>query len=263
MVPPGGRLARATRLFPLPVLFLFVFLPHLIGSAVNIGYNRAAVRLSADEVERFAVVTAAYNLIVYPLCVAAAVAMLLPIVKYLRSDRPDRTPADDLDRLRRRAVRLGRWGAVLAAVGWFPGGVIFSLALTDWSAGIDWPRFGHLLVSFTASGLIALTYSYLGIQYVVVRGLYPRLMHPEQTPDERRAEAERLHRELGWVPFAAAAVPLVGAVVQTAFAPAAFTFEFRLLIAGLIVTGMIGLVVAVGVTQHLRRLIGLLTGWGK
>lgn len=118
---------------------------------------------------------------------------------------------------------------------------MFPLALNDWAGPFDWPRFGHFAVSFTVSGLIALKYSFLSIQYVVVRGLYPRLTHPEMSPAQLRSEADRLTGELGWVPVAAAVVPLTAAVIQTAVAPTEFTLGFRLLVTALIVTGMIGL----------------------
>jgi serine/threonine protein kinase len=259
-VPPGGAVARLVTRHPLAALAVLTFLPHLIGSAVNIAYNRAAVHLSDAEDARFLAVTTGYNLIVYPLCVAAAVLVALPVIRFLRHPNPNTLPSGRLDRLRHRAVRLGRRAAELAAVGWFPGGVIFPLALTDWAAGFDWPRFGHFAVSFTVSGLIAMTYSFLGIQAVVVRGVYPRLMHPEQTPEQRRAEGAVLAGDLGVAPLAAATVPLAAAVVQTVFAPPDMPLPYRLLVTGLIVAGMVGLGVAVWVTRRLRRVVAVLTG---
>lgn len=259
---PDAAAPRLIARHPLAALVVCTFLPHLIGSAVNIAYNWVAVAVHLTDAERnhFLDVTFWYNLIVYPLCVTAAVLAAAPVVRFLQLRSPNKLSAERLDRLRHRAVRLGRRAAELAAVGWFPGGVIFPLALTDWQAGFDWPRFGHFAVSFVVSGLIAMTYSFLGIEAVVVRGIYPRLMHPEQTPGQLRADAAALGGDLALTPIAAATVPLAAAVVQTLFAPPGTTDGYRLLVTGLIVAGMVGLGVAVWVTRRLRNVVAVLTG---
>jgi len=258
--PPPASLARAVIAHPLVALAVLTFLPHMVGSAVNIAYNRVAIPLTEAEGEQFVRITLVYNLLVYPVCVAAAVFVALPVVRFLRSPTADREPTDTLDRLRHRAVRLGRWAAALAAVGWFPGGVTFPLALTQWPDGVNWERFGHFVVSFTVSGLIAMTYSFLGVQAVVVRAILPRLLHPELTGEQRRADAELMTGDLGWAPLVAAAVPLTAAVVQMVFNRSELTTEFRVVVTGLIVAGMVGLGVAVWATRRLRKVVTVLTG---
>lgn len=259
-VPAPARIARAVIAHPLVALAALTFLPHLVGSAVNIAYNRVAIPLTEVESEQFVRVTLVYNLLVYPLCVAAAVFVALPVIRFLRTPDPDRESTNALDRLRHRAIHLGRWAAALAAVGWFPGGVIFPLALTHWPDGVNWDRFGHFVVSFTVSGLIAMTYSFLGVQMAVVRTILPRLLHPELTSVQRRADADVLLGDLGWAPLVAAAVPLTAAVVQMVFTRSELTTEFRVVVTGLIVAGMVGLGVAVWATRRLRKAVTVLTG---
>lgn len=258
-VPAPGRVARFIARSPLLALMLFTFLPHVVGSVVNITYNRLAIPFSSADTARFDTTTLVYNLIVYPLCAAAAVWVFGPVVKFLRTPAA-RVPAGTLDRLRTRVTRFGRWTAAVAAVGWFPGGLVFPLALTDWSEGPNWERFGHFAVSFTVSGLIAMTYSFLGVQAVVVRGLLPRLMHPEQSAAQRQADAHALTGDVGVAPLVAAAVPLTAAVVQVAVASGEMTVGFRGLVTGLIVLGMAGLGVAVWATQRLRTVVNVLCG---
>ncbi len=261
-LPAPNLLARAFTRFPLRSLALLTFLPHLVGSVVNIAYNRAAVPLSPAEADLFLTVTGWYNLLVYPACVFLTVRVVWPVAAFLRSPAPHRVPTATLDRLRRRAIHFGRWAAVLAAVGWFPGGVVFPLALSDWSDGLHWGRFGHFAVSFSVSGLIAMTYSFLGVQAVVVRGLLPRLMHAEQTAEQRRTDAATVTADLGWAPLVAAAVPLTAAVVQLVFAPTELTSAFRVVVTGLVVAGMIGLGVAVWATRRLQKVVAVLGGGG-
>lgn len=261
-LPPGGRVPRWVTRHPLVALAVFTFLPHLIGSVVNIAYNRTEVRLTEVDAARFDAVTGWYNLVAYPLCVALALLVAAPIVRFLRNPAAELLPSAELDRLRKWAIRLGRRGAEIAAVGWLPGAVIFPLALTDWQAGIDWSRFGHFAASFTVAGLIAITYSFLGIQAVVVRAIYPRLVHPDVSPEQRKTEAATLTGDLSAAPLVAATVPLLAAVLQTVTAPADFHLGFRLLVTGLIVAGMIGLGVTVWATARLRKLVAVMTGTG-
>ncbi len=259
-LPAPNRLARFLTHSPLRSIALLTFLPHLVGSVVNIAYNRVAVPLSPAESDHFLHITLWYNLLVYPACVFVAVRVWGPLARLLWSSAPHRVPASTLDRLRRQAVHYGRWAAVVAAIGWFPGGVVFPLALTDWHAGADWGQYGHFTVSFIVSGLIAMTYSFLGVQAVVVRGLLPRLMHAEQTAEQRRSDAATLTADLNWAPLVAAAVPLTAAVVQLVFAPLELTIAFRAVVTGLIVAGMIGLGVAVWATRRLQKVVAVLGG---
>ena len=48
--------------------------------------------------------------------------------------------------------------------------------MLDWQSGLVGAEvYGHFLISFTISGLIALIYSYCAMQYLVLRVLYPAL----------------------------------------------------------------------------------------
>ena len=58
---------------------------------------------------------------------------------------------------------------VLSAWGRLPGGALFPLMLVRFSHGPVSPAvFDHFLVSFTVSGLIALTYSVFAVQFLVL-----------------------------------------------------------------------------------------------
>jgi serine/threonine protein kinase len=259
-LPVRGPLGRLAWHWPMRTLVALTFLPHLVGSIVNIAYNTFQIPLTPAQQVAFDRVTLLYNLTVYPLCVAAAMAVAAPLTAALR--RPEQLaslPAAELDRLRRRALQLGGWAVGLALVGWLPGGVIFPLAIDAWAGGVGADVFGHFVLSFALSGLIAITYSFLGIQFVVVRGIYPRLTHPDQDPTRFARELHGVLRGLRVVPALAAVVPLTGAVLQLVLAPGDLSFGFRLLVTGLIVAGMLGLGVAVGVANHLRLLVALVT----
>jgi hypothetical protein len=137
--------------------------------------------------------------------------------------------------------------------------VVFPVAVGLADDTPDWSDFGHFVLSFVLSGLVALTYSFLAIQFVLLHGLYLPLTHAGQDAGQMRRELRGVLRGLGAVHVLAALVPLCAAVLQVAFAPSVSSLGFRLLVTGLIVAGMLGLGVAVGVVQHLRLLVARLT----
>jgi hypothetical protein len=94
---------------------------------------------------------------------------------------------------------------------------------------------------------------------MTLRGLYPRLIHAEQDPRDLRRELHGVLSGLGRLQILAALVPLAGAALQLVLTPGEFTLGFRLLVTALIGAGVLGLGVAVYVTQHLRHLVMLFT----
>lgn len=255
-LPAEGRLTRLAKSRPLAMLLGLTLVPHLVGSCVNIAYNAAQIPLEGKQQEVFGALILVYNALVYPACIVLALWMLRPLsVALLRPDQIATLSTHDMDRMRRRALGLNRWGIVLALVGWLPGSVFFPVALNALAGPVGTSVFGHFFVSFALSCLIALTYSCLGIQFVVLRALYPRLVNAEQDPQERRGELRRLQRSLIWLQVLAALVPLVGAVLLLVLAPVEFAFGFRLLVTALIGAGMLGLGVAVLVSNHLRAVV--------
>jgi hypothetical protein len=156
---------------------------------------------------------------------------------------------------RRRARRLGAQVATLGAVGWFPGGLLVPLA-NDAAAGpLPWQTYAHFAVSFTLAGLIAVVFSYLGIQYVVFRALLPRLGNPDSyTPAKMWAEVKPLTAPFGPLVMVACGVPLLGAVLLLTLEHGAMSFGFRLLVVALIGLGVVGVGLAERLVRRLRQL---------
>jgi len=101
--------------------------------------------------------------------------------------------------------------AVIGAIGWFPGALVFPLAINLATGGVPWQMYVHFAVSFTLAGLIGVVFSYLGIQYAVFRALLPRLGNPDgHTPAKAWAEVRPLTTAFDVLVILACGVPLVG-----------------------------------------------------
>ena len=119
----------------------------------------------------------------------------------------------------------------------------------------------HFVISFTTSGLIALTYSYFAAQVVALRVFYPGFW---VSPQGVRA---KISEELGERPprlwlfqLLAGVIPLTGAILLLVAGPEVLSgWMFRVLGIGLILLGMAGFGLAVLANQFLSQTLSVLT----
>lgn len=252
-LPRPSRIGRWVSAHPALALALAGVLPHLVASVAQIGYNAVEVKLDAAQQSAFLWFVAVYNLIAYPLGFGTAVVLIRRLVLGMRHLAELSGP--EVDALRGRARRLAAQIAALGALGWFPGGVIFPLVIELAAGSLTWQVYAHFTVSFALAGVIAVVFSYLGIQYVVFRAVLPRLGNPDtHTPAQMAAEIRPLTAAFGPLVMLACGVPLVGAVLLLTLEEGSLTFNFRLLVVMLIGLGAAGVVLAERVVRRLREL---------
>ena len=244
-------------------------IPHFIGSAIQIAYNTARIvgQLTPEQHRAFLVMVFVYNPLVYSICFASLIRRLVTIFHGWRAAnrRPD---ADaDIDAARALAVDLPRRVAIVGCLGWFPGAIAFPAGMV-WLAGTLPPAvWGHFVISFAMAGLIAVTYSYLGTQLLILRWMYPRMWRDladfrPRSAAELRPVRPRVHL----FQMLAGIIPLLGAVMLLAVSPAKVTaaeFEvFRWLVAVMILMGIAGVQLANRADRHVTRIIAAFTGNG-
>lgn len=268
-LPPGHLLTPAAARHPFLLGAVLLLIPHVLGSIVNISYNslRIAGQLTQEQQAAFAHLVLGYNLIVYPVCLWLMCRLVAPIYRGVRELAgpivPDR---EHIAALRRRLLILPLWTVGLACVGWLPGGILFPLGIDLLSGGVPEGVYGHFVLSFTMSGLIALTYSVLVCEFIGLRILYPQFWvdargFRERTQTELRGEAWRLYilqLFAGIIPLAGACL-MVAVGPETLITPASYR-TFRVLVTGLIALGMLGFGVALSASDRLRQTLHALIG---
>jgi len=260
-LPAAGPITRLAHKHPAMFVMLLAVLPNILGSAVNISYNSIQIvgALEASQSRTFYRLLIGYNSIIYPICVGIACWLLIPVIrtwKKLQSQGREAKSVSDLAAMRRRALALPLWAAGLSCVGWLPGGLLFPL-LIDLSAGpLPSKVFVHFLFSFTISGLIALTYSGLAVQWVVLRILYPQLWTDGSGFRETaRQELTSLDRRLRVWQFLAGLIPLAGAALIVSVGPEEFSLWFRILAIALIALGMTGLGLGLLIGSRIQQIL--------
>jgi serine/threonine protein kinase len=266
-LPPGGVLTRNALRFPFWALAVLALLPHLCGSVVNISYNNLNIigTLGKRQETTFWALVCTYNLLVYPFCLALLFRAVLPIYRGWRLTRETLPDGAALEAARQAALRLPGRTIAISCLGWLPGGLLFPLGIHLLAGPIAAVVFAHFLISFTISGLIALTYVFFGVQFLVLRVLYPRLWGEVAQLDQTiHRELAGIDKRLWFFQFLAVLIPLTGAVLMIAVGPEKFTpqsyQQFRWLVTGLLSIGMLGLGIAILVSGRLTDCLHALRG---
>ena len=124
--------------------------------------------------------------------------------------------------------------------------------------------FWHFIVSFSLSGLIAMTYSLAGVQYLALRIFYPQLWHgTEGIAEITQEELRSIPRRLRLIQLLSVLIPLLGAALVVSTQPDHQLFDkkmFKILSVGLMAMGVAGIQLAVAACDAVRATISALTG---
>lgn len=263
-LPKETWLTRNVSRYPAWWFTLFAIVPQIIGSVFNFTYNSIEIgsHLSPEQMELFERLVIYYNLPVYPVLIGFGLAKVVPVFRRWYSlQEADLVDEQEIAVARRGALRLPIVMLYVAALGWLPGGVLFPMVI-DWMAGpIPTSVYAHFIVSFTLSGLIAVAYSFCGLQYIGLRIFYPRFWSDatgfRQTA---REELAGTRWRLGLIQRLASLIPLVAALLILVSASDEQAAKFRVLGVGLICLGIIGIQIASVATSKLTQTYVALTG---
>lgn len=260
-LPRPGWLTKLALRRPILSLAILALLPHVLASLVSITYNfhRIVERLTPEHYTAFRGLVWYYNGAVYSLSIGWLVYLVRPLLPLLRSaSRQEGVVLEITPEMRQAAVRLPGWAAKLSACGWFSAAAVFPLGLRFWAGPYEPWLAIHLVVSFALSGLIALTYSFFGVQFVMLRVLYPQLWSDARNLHERaRSELRLAGRLLRLFRILAGTIPLVGAALIICVGEQDFAFRF--LATALVALGMLGVIISNAVTGLLDETLIVLT----
>ena len=262
---PGqqSRLVRVCRARPFTLLLLLATLPHLVGSIVNISYNKLLI-VDKDPAQQacFHWLVMIYNAIIYPFVVLVGFWVVRRAYRgWVRLHADGELEPNESAAIRRRVLGLPGWAVALSFLGWLPGGIFFPAGLHFRAGPLSIGDSIRFFISFSISGLIAATYAYFGVQFVVLRVLYPRMWSDPSgarilIQQELRGLAGRLRR----YQLLAVLIPLCGAALLIGAGPNHLSLSFRLLVTTLIILGLAGFALATLVCNRLTQVLEVLTG---
>jgi MFS family permease len=267
-LPRPSWFARGAWKSPFLWLVLLAVGPQLIGSGVNITYNRIEVvgRLQPDQLDLFwDRLVPLYNAAIYPLLIGVGVAVVAPVYKtWRRLQSAQRVDPAEVDRARRRALNLPYWMLGIAAAGWLPGGVLFPLMLNGLlEEEVSRSVFAHFVTSFTLSGLVAVAYSFCGLQFLALQVFYPRLWaDPSHFRRRAREELSGTPFRLRLINVLSGAIPLVAIalVLLLQKRDADYGAPINTLLLSLLLLGGIGREITTTATSRMAKAYTALVG---
>lgn len=259
-LPKPGRFGALVERHPIGMTFVMALAPEIVGSALNIAYNALQVPMTEEHLAVFPWVVGIYDALAYFVCLWLAVSVVIGTNRNLARAFAAPRAAALTDTTRRGALTFGRTAILLGLLGWIPGAIMFPTVIDCVTGTVTLAIYGHFAVSFVLSALVGIVYSFIGVQFVVLRGLYPFLHHPD-TFDRAavRAEVARATRLLGPFLVLATLIPLAGAILLVVTAGETMTVGFRLMTVGLIGLGMAGVS---GLMRSIDDLRALAAVWG-
>lgn len=252
--PPDPLLQASTKR-PMLWLMLAGLLPQFGASLLQIVYNTSRIvgELTPSQQALFPRVVTVYNVIVYPLCLSWIGRKLWIVLRERRRLRQgDINQSDDeVTWARKRALELPMQTAWIACVGWFPGAVVFPIALAVAGDPVPGTVWLHFAISFLLGGAIAATYSCFAAYGVILRAVYPRFWKDLRRFHKRAsAELSLLPTRMRRLNMLASTVPLLGAIALVLTAPADEGPVYRGLVVTLILSGAFGATVVGHVTRR-------------
>ena len=242
-----------------PVLYLGLgcLVPQIIGSAFNISYNLIAIisQLSGKQIAVFNQTVVVYNIVLYPLALLIFVSSLRFFAKRFK-DRAFVKDASAARALRETALRIPGSLALASSVGWLPGAIVFAATIDLIVGDVSSAVYYHFAVSCLISWLLALAYSFLYLDFILVKFFIPQIWSFES---DFKAELQplkaRVAAHMRFCFVLASIIPLTGAVVAIlSFGKVEMqnTENFQILTSVLIAIGGVGMYLASRVARYLK-----------
>lgn len=151
-------------------------LPQILGSAFNIAYNLSAVvpQLTPPQEARFQSTVLIFNVIIFPIGIAAWTGLVLRLRRPLRSFLQAQPLAEaDALRVRQAVINLPWWGCLIAGSCWLACLPVFLLSMATATGPVEPHVWIHLPISFVVSASIATTQSFFLVELATQRLLFP------------------------------------------------------------------------------------------
>ncbi len=266
-LPSPGPFVRWAMAYPVTVVTLGILIPQLLGTAINIGYNfiRIVSRLSVAQQGFFARLCTGYNPVIYLVIATLLFRIIHRAIR--RSEQVVAVGGSEAEsaQLRRTFLRFPIPLIAWVSGAWLLAGLIFPWALDRFEGPLGPQLYAHFFVSHFLSCIVAVAYSYLSTQFLMLRVFYPPLLSGESAPCKTaRVEIARDGVTLQFFHFSAALIPVAAAGVLVWVGPESLSGEtyavYKGLVGMLLVLGMAGLVLAVKATSVLNQTVRALTG---
>ncbi len=239
--------------WPATAAICAAILPNALAAVFNYTYNDEwIIREHPDAWGAFQKVQLAINAIAFPLAAVLCIWFARPLINALRRGRESKVGAPD-ESARRRALRLGRFAALLGVTEWVVAGLAYPISLHIITGGLDAQSYAHFFASLLICGMVAAAYPCFLLSVLAVRSFFPALLRGDVLTTGDDAELHDLSERSAWLLYLAGGVPAAGIMLllltNDNVADANSTFALKILSA----VGAIGFAFALGIARSLQH----------
>ncbi|MCP4171845.1 MAG: serine/threonine protein kinase [Fuerstiella sp.] len=196
--------------WPATAAICAAIVPNALAALFNFKYNFAEIIERLPEAkDAFDNVQLTINSIAFPLAIALCIWFARPLMKALRRVRDERLRAPDVS-ARRRALRLGRFAALLGIAEWGIAGLAYPISLHVITGGLDAIWYAHFFASLLICGMVAAAYPFFLLSVLAIRSFFPALLRGDTLTAGDEAELHMLSERSTWLLYFAGGVPAAG-----------------------------------------------------
>jgi hypothetical protein len=245
---PKARWRMWVRHYPLLVLYTIGLIPNILASLFSIKYNDSEIIRKVPETEAmFKLLQLIVNGTFFPIGIAATFLIFWPVVKGLRRIQSDNLSAEELQALRGRSLSIGMGVVIVCLIMWITAGIVFPISMHLTVHDLPTEFFVHFLLSQTLCGLIAVSYPYFSLSYVVMRAIYPAFLANTELTAEDARQLTQLNFWLGIALILAGVIPFLSIFLILVLGSAN-----KLALEVLSVAGLAGVVLAILLVKRIR-----------
>ena len=210
LYPKPGGWQMWVRRNPLLVLYTIGLIPNIFASWFSIVYNDSEIVRKVPKTESvFKLLQIIVNGTFFPIGIAATFLIFWPVVKGLRRIQAGNLPAEELQVLRGRSLFIGMGVVIVCLTMWITAGIVFPISMQLTVRDLPTEFFVHFLLSQTLCGLIAVSYPYFSLSYVVMRAIYPAFLANSELTAEDTRQLNQLNFWLGIALILAGVIPFL------------------------------------------------------
>ncbi len=228
-------------------------LPNILAAWFNFSFNDSAIRTDLPTAfDAFQNVQWTVNAIAFSLAVILCIWFARPLINALQRVREARVGAPDQE-ARRRALRLGRFAALLGITEWVIAGLAYPISLHLITGTLEAKWYAHFFGSLLICGMVAAAYPFFLLSVLAVRSFFPALLRGDALTAGDEAELHELSERSAWSLYLAGGVPAAGIMflllTNDNMADANSAFALKILSA----LGAVGFAFALGIARSLQN----------
>jgi eukaryotic-like serine/threonine-protein kinase len=238
--------------WPATAAICAAIIPNALAAVFNFKYNfQKIIQQLPDAQDAFDNVQLTINSIAFPLAIILCVWFARPLMRALRHAREVKVDTPD-ESARRRALRLGRFAALLGITEWVIAGLAYPISLHIITGGLDAKWYAHFFASLLICGMVAAAYPFFLLSVLAVRSFFPALLRGDALTAGDEAELQELSERSAWSLYLAGGVPAAGIMLlllTNENPDANSTFALKILSA----VGAVGFAFALGIARSLQH----------